>query len=133
MKKLINVFILWGIILCFFTGCAAIVENPGEGSGAYESSIPVDEIQVEDASVMEEGYYAVEGTLREIGKEALILETAQGQCIHFKLAPETIVYPGEDSDGIPEGESVKVVFDGKLNGTKMEEVFVIAVTVPEKE
>lgn len=134
MKKLIKLFILCGITICFFTGCADVAENSMEDNSLRESSIPADEVRVEDAGTMEEGYYVIEGILREIGKEDLILETAQGQNIYFRLAPETVIYAGKGSDAIPEGDNVKVVFDGERNGTKeMKEVFVIAVTVLEEE
>jgi hypothetical protein len=48
------------------------------------------------------------------------------------MAPETIICVG-GSNEIAEGQAVKVVFDGNVNGTEIEKVSVIAVTVSEEE
>ncbi|NBJ95044.1 hypothetical protein [Parablautia muri] len=133
MNKFIKLSILCGMVVCFLTGCADVVESSMTDNTTQENLISIDDVRIEDVAVMEEDYYVVEGILREIGKEDLLLETPQGQSMYFKLAPETIIYAGEGSDAIAEGENIKVVFDGELNGTEMKKVFVIAVTVLEED
>ncbi len=133
MKKLMKLFILCAIAVCFFVGCADVVESPMDDSRLGEELISVDGVMIEDAANMEEDYYVVEGVLREMRKKGLLLETPQGESMYFELAPETIIYAGEGSDTISEGETIKVVFDGELNGTEMKKVFVIAVTVLEED
>lgn len=131
MKKLVVIVTFCGLLAYFATGCADMAENRRE-SGA-DKEIAVDSIQAAGmVNLMEEGYYMVEGSLCEIGKNELFLETEDGQILYFKLAPETIIYAGENKE-ISEGQTVKVVFDGNLNGSELEKVSVIAVTVQEEK
>ena len=62
----------------------------------------------------------------------IALEMEDGQLWHFEMAPETIIYAGESKELVA-GQAIKVVFDGNLNGTEVENISVIAVTVLEEE
>ena len=76
-------------------------------------------------------YYVIEGTLDEISKNELILQVEDGQAIYFKLAPETIIYAGENKE-LSVGQNIKVVFDGKQSGEEIADISVIAVTLLEE-
>ena len=103
MKKFITVILFCAMSLCLTTGCAG--------------------------TSTEDDYCMVEGSLLEIGKGELIMEVEDGQQLYFKLAPETIIYAGEDKE-ISAGQNIKVVFYGKLD--EAENVSVIAVAVLEE-
>ncbi|MDD6492008.1 MAG: hypothetical protein PUG54_07280 [Firmicutes bacterium] len=132
MKKFIAFILLCGMSLCLITGCASvaesgqIVEISDEDKSAYGAQV------AETAAPTEEGYYVVEGSLLEISKDELLLETKDGQQLYFKLAPETIIYAGENKE-ISIGQNIKVVFDGNLTETEMEDVSVIAVALMEED
>ena len=59
------------------------------------------------------------------------MKTEDGQELSFKLAPEPIIYAGDDKE-LSEGEFIRVVFDGILADSELEDISVIAVTVVEE-
>ncbi|MDE5910588.1 MAG: hypothetical protein K2H52_17935 [Lachnospiraceae bacterium] len=128
MKKFTKLFLTCGLLVFFAAGCADVAEyGSGKEAAAWCSAQAL-----EGAAVTEEGYYVLEGNLHEIGRHAIVLETKGGELLSFQMAPETIVCSGENSE-ITAGQIVKVVFDGNLNGTEVEKISVIAVTVVEEE
>lgn len=128
MKKNKKLFFVCSLLACFIVGCADVAEY---GSGK-EAGIECSAQMLEKAAVTEEGYYVLEGSLYEIGKHVIVLETESGELLAFQMVPETIICVG-GSNEIAEGQAVKVVFDGNVNGTEIEKVSVIAVTVSEEE
>lgn len=131
MKKFIVLLALCSLLMGFATGCADVAESWSETKVGKETASDYNAQVAETAAPMEEGYYMVEGKLIEISKSELLLETEDGQTLYFKLAPETIIYAGENKE-ISEGQNIKVVFDGELAGNEMEKVSVIAVTLLEE-
>lgn len=131
MKKFIMLLALFGILAGFATGCADVAESWSENGISNEEENLYGAQVAETAAPMEEGYYIVEGKLNEIGKSKLLMETGDGQSLYFKLAPETIIYAGENKE-ISAGQNIKVVFDGELTGEEIEKVSVIAVTLLEE-
>lgn len=130
MKKIIMLLVLciWAGIV---TGCADVAESWSETNVSKEAESYYSVQVAETAASMEEGYYMVEGKLSEISRDELLLEIEDGQNLYFKLAPETIIYAGENKE-ISAGQNIKVVFDGELTGKEMEKVSVIAVTLLEE-
>lgn len=128
MKKITKLFLICGLLVCFAAGCADVAENSSGKEMISECSAQV----LETVAVTEEGYYILEGNLHEIGKHAIALEMEDGQLWYFEMAPETIIYAGESKELVA-GQAIKVVFDGSLNGTEVENISVIAVTVLEEE
>lgn len=128
MKKITKLFLICGLLVCFAAGCADVAEDSSGNEMISECSAQV----LETVAVTEEGYYILEGNLYEIGKHAIVLEMEDGQLWHFQMAPETIVCAGEKKE-LAAGQSIKVVFDGSLNGAEMEKISVIAVMALEEE
>ncbi|MEY8266379.1 hypothetical protein AALA79_08415 [Lachnospiraceae bacterium 64-25] len=128
MKKNKKLLFICSLLACFIVGCADVAEY---GSGK-EAGIECSAQALEKAAVTEEGYYVLEGSLHEIGRHEIVLETEGGELLAFQIAPETIICAG-GYDEIAAGQAVKVVFDGNVNGTEIEKVSVIAVTVSEEE
>lgn len=128
MKKYTKLFLICGLLVCFAAGCADVAENGSGKEMISECSTQV----LEAVAATEEGYYILEGNLHEIGKHAIALEMEDGQLWYFEMAPETIIYAGESKELVA-GQAIKVVFDGNLNGTEVENISVIAVTVLEEE
>ncbi len=127
MKKLSLLFLICSLFTCIVTGCADVAaSNIGAGIVSQEDS-DYSEKMVKTAAPMEEGYYMVEGTLSEMDKSRLALETDDGQVLCFELAPETVIYSGEN-DEIVKGQRIRVVFDGDVGKNGMEKVSVITVT-----
>ncbi len=131
MKKYIVLFALCSFLLSCITGCADVaeswseVETGEEKEGFFEKQMTVADMP------LEEGYYVIEGVLGEISRHELTLEVEDGQAMHFKLAPETIIYAGENK-GLSVGQNIKVVFDGKQTGEEIIDISVIAVTLLEE-
>ncbi len=115
MKKLIMLSAMVVIFAGLAVGCADVAQSWSEAEIGKEA----------------EGFSMVEGKLNEIGKSKLLMETGDGQSLYFKLAPETIIYAGENKE-ISAGQNIKVVFDGELTGEEIEKVSVIAVTLLEE-
>lgn len=131
MKKIMYLFLLCCLLVCFTAGCADVADGQ-TFAGEKEGSVPVESARVmETAAPVEEGYYMVEGSLCEMGKSSLVLKTEDGQELGFRLAPETIVYAGSDKE-LSEGEIIRVVFDGTKTDSEWEDITVIAVTVIEE-
>ncbi len=126
MKKFISLVILFGLLASFATGCASMHENAREMI-ALDEGLNYGAEVAQTAAPLEEGYYVVEGSLCEISKNNLIMETNDGHQLYFDFVPETIVYSGENEE-IGVGENVRVLFNGELNGEKMEKVSVITVS-----
>ncbi len=131
MKKFFMLLALFGLLTGLITGCADVAEGWSETEVSKEAESLYSTQAAETAAFMEEGYYMVEGKLSEISKSKLLLETEDGQSLYFKLAPETIIYAGENKE-ISAGQNIKVVFDGELTGEELEHVSVIAVTLLEE-
>lgn len=131
MKKFVKLFVLCGLLALFASGCADVAEGSRPEEDSKERMTVCSAQVVETAAPIEEGYYMVEGSLCELGKNELFLKTEEGQDLYFKLAPETIIYAGDNRE-IAEGQKIKVVFDGTLTESKMEDVSVIAVTALEE-
>ncbi|MDE7333398.1 MAG: hypothetical protein K2O16_14465 [Lachnospiraceae bacterium] len=131
MKKFMYLFLLCSLLICFTAGCADVAEGLVL-SGESGESAPTESAHVmETAAPVEEGYYMVEGSLCEMGKNSIVLKTEDGQELSFKLAPETIIYAGGDKE-LSEGETIRVVFDGTMKDSEFEDISVIAVTVIEE-
>lgn len=131
MKKFIMLLAVFGIFAGFATGCADVAPSWSEAEIGKETEGFYSAQVAETAAPMEEGFYMVEGKLNEIGKSKLLMETGDGQSLYFKLAPETIIYAGENKE-ISVGQNIRVVFDGELTGEEIENVSVIAVTLLEE-
>ena len=132
MKKFISLVILFGLLASFATGCASVHENTREVIALEEENLNYSAQVAQTAAPLEEGYYVVEGSLCEISKKNLLMETQDGHQIYFDFAPETIVYSGENEE-LGVGENVRVLFNGELNGEKMEKVSVITVSPIEND
>ena len=131
MKRCIMLLVLCSFLLCCMAGCADVAESWAETEISREMEVfPNDQMAV-TATPIEEGYYVVEGILGEMSKGELILETGDGKTMYFKLAPETIVYAGENKE-ISAGQNIKVVFAGELLEEEITNVSVIAVTLLEE-
>lgn len=131
MKRFIMFAVMCGLLTVFATGCADMAESwPGTEDSREAMSLYSAQV-AKTAAPIEEGYYMVEGKLSEINKSGFLLETEDGQTLYFKLAPETIIYAGENKE-IFAGQNIKVVFDGELMEEGMEKVSVIAVTLLEE-
>lgn len=131
MKKIMCLFMLCSLLVCFTAGCADVAEGLALDEGSGESITAQNVYVMETAAPVEEGYYMVEGSLCEMGKNSLVLKTENGQELSFMLAPETIIYAGKDKD-LSEGEIIRVVFDGTVKNSELEDISVIAVTVIEE-
>ncbi len=131
MKKYIVLFALCSFLLSCITGCADVAESWSEIESGKEKESSFKEQMAVTATPLEEGYYVIEGTLDEISKNELILQAEDGQAIYFKLAPETIIYAGENKE-LSEGQNIKVVFDGKQSGEEIADISVIAGTFLEE-
>lgn len=128
MKKNKKLLFVCSLLACFMIGCADVAEY---GSGK-EAGVECSAQALEKATVTEEGYYVLEGSLNEIGRHEIVLETEGGELLAFQIAPETIICAGGYNE-IMAGQTVKVVFDGNMNGTELQKVSVIAVTLLEEE
>lgn len=128
MKKNKKLLFVCSLLACFMIGCADVAEY---GSGK-EAGVECSAQALEKATVTEEGYYVLEGSLNEIGRHEIVLETEGGELLAFQIAPETIICAGGYNE-ITAGQTVKVVFDGNMNGTELQKVSVIAVTLLEEE
>ena len=131
MKKYLVLFALCSFLLCCATGCADVAESWAETEINKETEILSNEHAAVVAVPIDEGYYVLEGILGEINKSELALETEEGKTIYFKLAPETIIYAGENKE-LSAGQNIKVVFDGELSEEEITNVSVIAVTLLEE-
>lgn len=98
MKKFLRLSVLCGLTVFLLTGCNAQTE-----------------------------YQHVAGNLEQLDSKTVSMQTADGQALCFQLAPETLVYREEGRELAP-GDEIKVVFDGKLEGTDTKGVSVIAVS-----
>ncbi|MBD5548783.1 MAG: hypothetical protein HDQ97_15600 [Lachnospiraceae bacterium] len=128
MKKIMKLFLICGLFVCFAAGCADVAED----SSSKEKISVCSAQMLETLDVTEEGYYIMEGNLYEIGKHTIALEMEDGQLWYFQMAPETIVYAGENRE-LGAGQAIKIVFEGNLNGTGLENISVIAVMASEEE
>lgn len=130
MKKIMILLMMCGVLTGLVSGCADIAESWSEETidGVEEAA----GAQVaENAALIEEGYFVVQGKLIELTKSELLLETEDGQTLYFELAPETIVYTGENKE-LLEGQNIQVVFDGDMAEEEIENISVIAVTIYEE-
>ena len=132
MKKFIYAVVLLGLFASLAIGCASVCEKTKEVIVLDEESLNYGAQVAQTAAPLEEGYYVVEGSLREISKNNLVMETNDGHQLYFDFTPETMVYSGENAE-IGVGENVRVLFNGELNGESMEKVSVITVSPIEKE
>lgn len=131
MKKYIILFAVCGILLCFTTGCAEVLESSlAVGSGTEEKT-DFDIGEIQNSLYTEEGYFVAEGKLCDMEKSGFSVETEDGQRLGFKISPETIIYNRENTE-ISEGQAIKVVFDGEMMEEGMKNVTVIAITVLEE-
>lgn len=128
MKKYIVSLFLCSFLLSCITGCADVAESWSKIETDQDKESSFEEQMTVIAAPLEEGYYVVEGVLDEISKHELTLEVGNGQAVHFKLAPETIVYAGKNKE-LSVGQNIKVVFDGKQAGEEIVDISVIAVTL----
>ncbi|HAP17993.1 MAG TPA: hypothetical protein DCR38_09575 [Butyricimonas virosa] len=55
------------------------------------------------------------------------MELEEGDFLSFQLAPETMIYTGEEK-GMEEGQRIRVVFDMKADEPQTEKALVIAIT-----
>ena len=131
MKKSVVILVLCSFLLCCITGCADVAESWSEMEVNREVEALAGEQVAVTATPIEEGYYVVEGILSEINKSELLLEIEDGQIMHFKLAPETIVYAGENKE-LSAGQNIKVVFDGEVSEEEIMHISVIEVTLLEE-
>ena len=131
MKKSVVILVLCSFLLCCITGCADVAESWSEMEVNREVEALAGEQVAVTATPIEEGYYVVEGILSEINKSELLLEIEDGQIMHFKLAPETIVYAGENKE-LSAGQNIKVVFDGEVSEEEIMHISVSAVTLVEE-
>ncbi len=131
MKKFIALLVSCGLFVILSAGCAdRMAYRDGElVNGGFNS----DDVacMMEVTAPIEEGYYMVEGVLKEMGKDELWMEAKGGQTLYFKLSPETIVYAGEEKK-IKEGQAVKVVFDAGTQEKQIKDLSVIAVSILEE-
>lgn len=131
MKKFIALLVSCGLFVILSAGCAdRMAYRDGElVNGSFNS----DDVacMMEVTAPIEEGYYMVEGVLKEMGKDELWMEAKGGQTLYFKLSPETIVYAGEEKK-IKEGQAVKVVFDAGTQEKQIKDLSVIAVSILEE-
>lgn len=128
MKKISKLLLTYGLFVCFTVGCADVAEYGVTEEAFAEYSAQA----LESAALTEEGYYVLEGSLHEIDRHVIVLEMEGGELLSIQMAPETIIWSGKNSE-IMAGQTVKVVFDGNLNGTETGKISVIAVTVTEEE
>ncbi|MDO4302344.1 MAG: hypothetical protein Q4D94_00400 [Bacillota bacterium] len=126
MKRFILLILVCSLFASIATGCADVAVS-SFGADAVPGEEADYAAQVAQTAPMEEGYYMVEGTLLKIDKDSITLETEEGQVLHFDLAPETVIYSGENDEFVS-GQRVRVVFDGDIGENGMEKVSVIAVT-----
>lgn len=131
MKKYIVSLFLCCFLLSCITGCADVAESWSRIETDQEIDSSFEEQMAVIATPLDEGYYVVEGVLDGMSKHELTLEVENGQAMHFKLAPETIVYAGENKE-LSVGQNIKVVFDGKQAGEEIVDISVIAVTLLEE-
>lgn len=131
MKRFIMLVVMCGLLAGFGTGCADVAQNWPEIEESREAVSFYSAQVAETVAPLEEGYYMVEGRLNEIDKTGFVLETEEEQVLYFKLAPETIIYAGENKE-ISVGQNIKVVFAGEMMEEGMEKVSVIAVTLLEE-
>ena len=125
MKKFI-LSVVCALAAIFSSGCADMAKIGGEDGVSDDLWSDNIALVAEAAAPAEEGYYMVEGSLGDMGRDVLSLETKEGQILYFKLSPETIIYTGEDRKLIL-GQAVKVVFDLGEAGEKTGKLSVIAV------
>lgn len=130
MKKIVMLFFTCSLLLCFAAGCADVA-NVSRESGADRESVSNCNVQVVETAVTEEGYYILEGYLHEIRKHDFTLELEEGDFLSFQLAPETMIYTGEEK-GMEEGQRIRVVFDMKADEPQTEKALVIAITTLEE-
>lgn len=130
MKKYIMLLALCSFLISCTMGCADVAESWSEVDISKEGDVSYGKQMAVVAVPVEEGYYVMEGVLGEISKHELTLETKDGQAMYFKLAPETIIYAGENKE-LSVGQNIKVVFDGRLSGEEIVDISVIAVTLLE--
>lgn len=130
MKKYIILFAACGIMLCFLTGCAEVLEGSLVSGSGTEEGTGFELQEIENLLYTEEGYFVAEGKLCELEKSGFSVEIEGSRKIDFKLSPETIIYTGENGR-LAEGQAVKVVFDGEMTDKSMENVNVIAITALE--
>lgn len=131
MKKFIVLSALCILLTGFVTGCADVADSWPKTEVSRETMADYSAQVAQTAAPIEEGYYMVEGKLSEMNKSELLLETEDGQSLYFELAPETIIYAGENKE-ISAGQNIKVVFDGEVRENEMEKVTVIAVILLEE-
>lgn len=127
MKRFILLFLICGLFASIATGCADVAVSSFGTDAVSEEEADYAAQVAQTAAPMEEGYYMVEGTLRKMDKDSITLETEEGQVLHFDLAPETVIYSGENDEFVS-GQRIRVVFDGDIGESGMEKVSVIAVT-----
>ncbi len=127
MKKSILLFLVCSLFACIASGCADVAVSAAGDDAVSGMESDLGAQVVKTASPMEEGYYMVEGVLCEMDKSSVTLETDDEVMVRFELAPETVIYSGEE-DEIVNGQRIKVVFDGDMGENGMEKISVIAVT-----
>lgn len=120
MKKFMLLGVLCAFIVCSAIGCADVASISCQNT---EQII----IDTENAKFTEEGYYILEGTLCELDKGSLSIETNDGYILYFNLAPETVIYSGREN-AIEQGQKIKVVLDGNISQNGMTDVSVIMVS-----
>lgn len=127
MKKWILMLGLCMLAVCFMTGCVDRADMQGMNVQDREEGTE-DEQVVETAASPIEGYQLVAGNLEVLDTKSVSMQTADGHALHFKLAPETLIYKGQGEELLP-GDAITVVFEGNLKGTDTENVSVIAVSL----
>ncbi len=131
MKKLTVIAVILVITMGLLSACAE--------KQAAEVSAPSAEIVGESVEIAVEtltstdGYAIVLGTLVEQDHHHVVIKTNDNYDLDFKLAPETVVYPGEDAEKLVQGDEVAVVFEGELDGLNTEGVRVITISISAEE